>query len=139
MEVLDAGDSIEEEFATLKDNFERYDFFYIHIKKPDRYGEDGDFHGKVRSIEEVDQWLPSLLELNPYVLVVTGDHSTPSLLKAHSWHPNPFMLCSPYCRPDGVERFTERECRRGGLGRFPAVEVLPLMLANGLKLEKYGA
>jgi len=139
MEVLDAGDSTEEEFATLKGNFYKYDFFYIHIKKPDRYGEDGDFNGKVMSIEEVDEWIPSVLELRPDVLVVTGDHSTPSLLKSHSWHPNPFMLYSLHCRSDGVARFTERECRKGGLGRFPAVEVLPLMLANGLKLKKYGA
>ncbi len=139
MELLDTGESIEGELSTLKENFDSYDFFYLHLKRPDLCGEDGDFRGKVKSIEEVDRHLPSLLALRPDVLVVTGDHSTPSLLKSHSWHPNPFMLYSQYCRADGVRRFSERECMKGGLGRFPALEVLPLMLANGLKLKKYGA
>lgn len=139
MDVLSTGESVPEEITTIKENFQEYDFFYLHVKRPDVCGEDGDFGGKVRSIEEVDRYLPELLELSPDVVVVTGDHSTPSVLKSHSWHPSPLMLHSQYCRTDGVERFGERECMKGGLGRFPAVEVLPLMLANGLKLKKYGA
>ena len=139
MEILETGESIEEEFKTLKKNFEKYDFFYLHIKKTDSYGEDGNYEQKVKVIEEVDKYIPEVLNLKPDVLVVTGDHSTPALMKGHSWHPNPFMLLSKYIRVDEVEQFNEKECVKGGLGRFLAVDALPLMMANALKLRKFGA
>jgi len=139
MEILKTGESIKEEFETLKENFEKYDFFYLHIKKTDSYGEDGKFEEKVKIIEEVDKFIPKVLNLKPEVLVVTGDHSTPAILKGHSWHPNPFILFSPYIRVDEVDRFSEKACIQGGMGRFPAVDVLPLMMANALKLKKFGA
>jgi 2,3-bisphosphoglycerate-independent phosphoglycerate mutase len=139
MEILETGETIQDEVATLKKYFDRYDFFYLHFKKPDMAGEDGNFKAKVKAIEEIDRLLPSILRMKPDVLVVTGDHSTPALLKGHSWHPNPILLYSKYVRPDGIRRFTERQCQRGQLGRFQAVDVIPLMLANGLKLKKFGA
>jgi 2,3-bisphosphoglycerate-independent phosphoglycerate mutase len=139
MEVLETGETIKEELETLKRYFDRYDFFYLHFKRPDMAGEDGNFKAKVKALEEIDRVIPSILALKPDVLVITGDHSTPSLLKSHSWHPNPILLYSKYIRPDGTRRFTERYCQKGGLGRFPAVDVIPLMLANGLKLKKFGA
>jgi len=140
MDILNAGDTIEDEFRTLKENYEKYDFFYIHIKKTDSYGEDGNFDKKLKVIEEVDKFIPELLKLNPDVIAVTGDHSTPALLKGHSWHPNPFMLFSKYIRVDEASHFSEKECaKHGGLGRFLSVDAIPLMLANALKLKKYGA
>jgi 2,3-bisphosphoglycerate-independent phosphoglycerate mutase len=139
METLKTGETLQEEVETLRKYFDRYDFFYIHFKKPDAAGEDGNFRMKVKVLEEIDRVIPSILKLKPDVLVVTGDHSTPSLLKGHSWHPNPILLFSKYVRPDGIRRFTERHCQKGQLGRFPAKDVIPLMLANGLKLKKFGA
>ncbi|MFQ6082686.1 MAG: 2,3-bisphosphoglycerate-independent phosphoglycerate mutase [Candidatus Aminicenantia bacterium] len=139
MEVVDVGSEIEEAFAVLRDKYAFYDFFYIHIKKTDSYGEDGNFEGKVRTIEQVDKYIPQILALNPEVLVVTADHSTPSLLKSHSWHPNPFLLYSKYIIPDRAKKFTELECAHGYLGRFQAVNALLLMLAYALKLKKFGA
>lgn len=139
MDVLEAGEGIRDEIKALRDYFDQYDFFYLHIKKPDMFGEDGNFQGKVGAIEEVDEFIPDLRDLEPDVLVVTGDHSTPSVLKSHSWHPNPILLFSRFIRTDAVERFDERSCRLGGLGRFPATGIMPLMLANALKLKKYGA
>ena len=139
MELLETGETYRDEVETLKSHFHLYDFFYLHFKKTDSAGEDGDFKRKIRAIEEIDRFLPAILKLNPDVLVVTGDHSTPALLKSHSWHPNPVLLYSKYIRPDGIRRFTERHCQKGQLGRFPAVDMLPLMLANGLKLKKFGA
>ena len=90
-------------------------------------------------ITELDDAMPMVSKLNPEVLVITGDHSTPARMKGHSWHPNPFMLHSPYVRPDGLDSFNERNCAYGSLGCFPAVEAMPLMLANALKLGKFGA
>ncbi len=139
MEILHTGDTIEEEIKTLKRNYSNYDFFYLHIKKTDSFGEDGNFKDKVKVIEEVDRFIPQILDLKPDVLVVTGDHSTPSLLKGHSWHPNPFLLYSKYCQPDGLKSFSEKECRKGNLGIFLAREAMSLILANGLRLTKFGA
>ncbi|MBS3906701.1 MAG: 2,3-bisphosphoglycerate-independent phosphoglycerate mutase [Syntrophaceae bacterium] len=139
MEVLETGETLQDEVETLKNSFNGYDFFYIHFKKPDSAGEDGNFKLKVKALEEIDRMIPSILRLNPDVLVVTGDHSTPAILKSHSWHPNPILLYSKYIRPDRIRRFTERQCQKGQLGRFPALEIIPLMLANGLKLKKFGA
>lgn len=139
MEILDAGTTIEDEFNILKENFSAYDFFYIHIKKTDSYGEDGNRENKIKVIEEVDRFIPQLLNLNPDVLVITADHSTPAFLKGHSWHPNPFLLYSKFIRPDELKNFSEKKCVKGGLGIFSAVEAMPLMLANALKLNKFGA
>ncbi len=139
MDVVKTGETIAEEFTTLKEQYQQYDFFYVHIKKTDSYGEDGNYDAKVKVIEELDQNIPSLIKLNPDVLVITGDHSTPAALAAHSWHPNPFLLYSDYIRVDKVKHFNENECVKGGLGRFPAKEAMQLMLANALKLNKYGA
>ncbi|MFQ5925715.1 MAG: phosphoglycerate mutase, partial [Dehalococcoidia bacterium] len=101
--------------------------------------EDGDFERKASVIEEVDRALPRLIGLNPDVIIVSGDHSTPAVLKGHSWHPLPFLLRSQWCRRDRVEEFSERACSLGALGRFPATDVMPLALANALKLGKFGA
>jgi 2,3-bisphosphoglycerate-independent phosphoglycerate mutase len=139
MEILKTGETLREEVETLKKYFDRYDFFYVHFKKTDSAGEDGNFKRKVKAIEEIDRILPSIFKLKPDVLAITGDHSTPAVLKSHSWHPNPILLFSNYVRPDGIRRFTERHCRGGQLGRFPALDVITLMLANGLKLKKFGA
>jgi 2,3-bisphosphoglycerate-independent phosphoglycerate mutase len=140
MDVLSTGSSVEEEIETLEAHWPGYDYFFLHVKRIDSAGEDGDFDRKVQRIQDVDALLPRLLDLEPDVLVVTGDHSTPSLLKYHSWHPVPALLWSNHCRADRVERFGERACIAGGLGsRFPAVDLMPLALANALRLQKFGA
>jgi len=139
MKILETGETIGDEFQTLEKNFAYHDFFYVHIKKTDSYGEDGNFQAKVKVIEEADKHIPQLLNLKPDVVVVTGDHSTPSLLKGHSWHPCPFLLYSRFARVDEISRFTEKECAKGSLGRFPLVKTIPLMLSHGLRLKKFGA
>ena len=140
MKILDVdGMSIADEIKTLKENYKDYDFFYFHIKKTDSYGEDGNFEKKVAVIEEFDRFLPEILSLFPDVLVITGDHSTPCRLKAHSWHPNPFLLYANTIIPDEQERFSERACAKGGLGRLFSVDAMGLMLAHALKLKKFGA
>jgi 2,3-bisphosphoglycerate-independent phosphoglycerate mutase len=140
MDVLTTGVSVGEELETLEAHWKDYDYFFFHVKPIDSAGEDGDFDRKVRLIEEVDAAVPRLLALEPDVLLVTGDHSTPSLLKYHSWHPVPVLLWSRHCRTDGVDRFGERACMAGGLGpRIPAVDLMPLALANAMRLEKFGA
>jgi 2,3-bisphosphoglycerate-independent phosphoglycerate mutase len=139
MEILKTGQEIEDELEILKQNFEQYDFFFIHIKETDAAGEDGDFKRKVASLEHIDKLLPNVTNLEPDVIIVTGDHSTPAVLKGHSWHAVPILLYSKYCRPDGTNRFSESSCNLGGLGRISATNIMPLAMANALKLEKFGA
>lgn len=139
MEILDSGTSLEDEVKALKENYSAYDFFFLHVKGTDSAGEDGDFERKVRVIEELDRALPGLIDTGPDVMIVTGDHSTPAILKGHSWHPVPVLLYSRWCRPDRVSEFAESACASGGLGRFPATQVMPLAMAHALKLAKFGA
>ncbi len=140
MELIDTGFTVKEEFETLRSVYAKgFDFFFIHVKKTDSYGEDGNLDGKTHVIEEVDELLPIILDLKPEVLVVTGDHSTPCALKAHSWHPVPFLIHSAVCGRDNAGSFNESECDKGGLGVFPAVKIMELALANAGKLKKHGA
>ena len=142
MDVIDTAgiETPEEEFAKIADIWHDYDFIFCHIKKTDSLGEDGNFAGKAAYIEKVDQALPRLLALNPDVLMITGDHSTPAKLRAHSWHPVPFLLSAPATHmPDTADHFGERACYNGGLGIFPSADVMQLALAHALRLDKYGA
>ncbi len=138
MEILDTGGTFADELDTLVQNWANHDFFYVHIKYTDSSGEDGDFERKVRVIEEADALLPKLVDLKPDVLVVTGDHSTPAILKGHSWHPVPILLKAQYCRTDNCTEFSETACINGGLGRFLAADIMALAMANALKLDKFG-
>jgi 2,3-bisphosphoglycerate-independent phosphoglycerate mutase len=139
MEVADAGATLNDQVETLKRLWDRYDFFFLHYKYTDSTGEDGNFPAKVEMIERLDAVLPAVRALGPDVLIVTGDHSTPSKLRSHSWHPVPTVLWAPTCRPDQVAEFGESYCLRGGLGQFQAMYLMPLALAHALRLGKYGA
>ncbi|MEE8418521.1 MAG: 2,3-bisphosphoglycerate-independent phosphoglycerate mutase [Dehalococcoidales bacterium] len=139
MDIVETGTGVDDVFKSLSDNYTKYDFFFLHIKKLDSAGEDGNFEGKVAAIEEVDGLLPKLTGLQPDVIVVTGDHSTPAVLEAHSWHPVPVLISSRWCRTDSVSEFSESAFVSGGLGRLPSTRIMPLAMANALKLIKYGA
>ena len=130
---------VQEEIDYLRANYNKYDFFFLHVKKVDSYGEDGDFDGKRRRIEEFDALLPQIISLSPDVLIITGDHSTPALMKGHSWHPVPVLLKSPYVLGGLCKGFSERECTKGELGIFPTINLMPLALANAGRLKKFGA
>ena len=139
MDILDVGPDISDLFDTLDRHYADYDFFYMHVKRTDSAGEDGDMEAKTKAIEKTDGFIPRILHHNPEVLAVTSDHSTPCLMKAHSWHPNPVIIHGRTAMPDTVTFFSERACSHGYLGRFPAVHVMALLLAHAGKLQKYGA
>lgn len=140
MDILEVpGQLLADQFEVLEKNWENYDFFYLHFKRSDTCGENGDFEGKVAAIEEMDSFIPRLMALNPDVVIVGGDHSTPAILKSHSWHPVPLLLYSERVRSDNIKEFGERACSQGSLGLLKATEVMPLALANAGRLAKYGA
>jgi 2,3-bisphosphoglycerate-independent phosphoglycerate mutase len=139
MEVADAGATLGDQMETLRKLWSAYDFFFLHYKYTDSTGEDGNFAAKVEMIERLDAEIPKIRALNPDVVIVTGDHSTPSKLRSHSWHPVPTVIWSPSCRPDPVTEFGESYCLHGGLGQFQAMYLMPMALANAGRLGKYGA
>jgi len=148
MDVLECGDTMGDKIDVVRDSWADressagggYDFFFLHEKRTDKAGEDGDFDQKVTAIEQVDGAIPDLMAADPDVVVVTGDHSTPSAMKSHSWHPVPVLIHADRCRADRVDAFGETVCRTGSLGaRLPACELMPLALANAGRLDKFGA
>ncbi|MBI1345069.1 2,3-bisphosphoglycerate-independent phosphoglycerate mutase [bacterium] len=139
MNVLDAGQTLDDQMTRLKAEWDNFDFFFIHFKYTDSTGEDGNFDAKVKRTEELDSCIPKILELKPEVLIVTGDHSTPAKMKSHSWHPVPTLLAADTCRFDGSTEFGESACLRGGLGQFEAKYLMMLAMAHAGRLDKYGA
>ena len=139
MTLVGKAQSLDEQIAELSKAWNDYDFFFLHFKYTDSTGEDGAFAEKVKRIEELDRAIPTIMKLSPDVLIVTGDHSTPSRLKSHSWHPVPTLLVADTCRPDGSTEFSERACLRGGLGMFEAKNLMLLVMAHAQRFGKYGA
>jgi 2,3-bisphosphoglycerate-independent phosphoglycerate mutase len=139
MDIADAGATLTEQVNALKSAWALYDFFFLHYKYTDSTGEDGNFAEKVKKIQEFDAVIPAVRGLNPDVLIVTGDHSTPSKLKSHSWHPVPTVLWARTCRSDNLLKFGESQCRQGGLGQFQAMHLMLLAMAHAQRLGKYGA
>jgi 2,3-bisphosphoglycerate-independent phosphoglycerate mutase len=139
MDVAEAGATLADQIDMLHKLWGQYDFFFLHYKYTDSTGEDGNFGAKVEMIERLDAQLPRVRQLKPDVLLVTGDHSTPSKMRSHSWHPVPVVLVSRTCRADPVVEFGESQCLRGGLGHIQAKYLMPLAMAHAGRLGKYGA
>ena len=138
MTIIPTGHSFGDEVETLKESYDSHDFFFIHYKPADAAGEDGDFGAKVKTLEDLDPHIPAIRALNPDVFMVAGDHATPAIMAAHSWHPVPFMLHSQLTRGEGVPGFDERNCATGSIGRIPATNIMLLAMAHAGKLTKYG-
>ena len=139
MDIVDGGKTIEDEIDALEKHYNNYDYFFFHVKKTDSYGEDGDFDKKVEVIEQFDALLPKIEVLDFDVISITGDHSTPAIMKAHSFHPVPLLIKHPYPRRNPVNDFSETECLKGSLGTIYAKHIINLMLAGADRLKKYGA
>ena len=138
MKVIPTGHTFGDEVETLRQNYNNHDFFFIHYKPADAAGEDGDFDAKVKCLEDLDPFIPQIRELEPDVFLVAGDHSTPAIMAAHSWHPVPIMLHSKLTRGEGVPGFNERTCAQGSVGSILATQVMLLAMSHAGKLNKYG-
>jgi 2,3-bisphosphoglycerate-independent phosphoglycerate mutase len=139
MTKLEGPQTIAQQFERYLAEYNNYDFFFIHFKYTDMFGEDGNFSAKTKAIEELDAALAILLRKRPDVLAITGDHSTPCAIKGHSWHPQPVLVHSPYSGSDKLERFTETGANSGSLGVFEAKYLMRLMQANAKMFDKFGA
>ena len=139
MTVADPQASFADEVSVLAESWDAHNYFYVHQKSTDSAGEDGDFERKMKAIEEVDHEIERIVDLEPDVLCVTGDHSTPSQMKAHSWHPVPFVMWGPNIAVDNIDRFNEEDAANGGFGHVLGKDLMPLMLAAAGRLTKFGA
>ena len=139
MDTVEVNWDMDSECALYEERFADYDFVYMHVKKTDSAGEDGDFDRKVTLLEEVDSYVPRLLAQKPDVVVVTGDHSTPSIMRSHSWHPVPTLVHSAFSLADGAQHFSERGCQLGSLGVMPSSALMSYVLAHAQRLDKFGA
>jgi 2,3-bisphosphoglycerate-independent phosphoglycerate mutase len=131
--------TIQQQFEAYLKEYDNFDFFFIHYKYTDKYGEDGNFAAKRKAIEDLDAALPLLMRKKPGVLAITGDHSTPVSVKGHSWHPQPVLLHSACSGSDKLERFTETGANSGSLGVFESKFLIRLMQANAKMFDKFGA
>ena len=138
MKVIPTGRTFADEVDTLRENWDKHDFFFIHYKPADAAGEDGDFDAKVKCLEELDPFIPAILELEPDVLMIAGDHSTPAIMASHSWHPVPFLLHSKLTKGQGVPTFDEKACALGAIGNIAATSVMVLGLSHAGKMAKFG-
>ncbi|MBY5164176.1 2,3-bisphosphoglycerate-independent phosphoglycerate mutase [Salsipaludibacter albus] len=139
MEVLPKPADRAAQVAAMRDHWDDFDYFFMHEKETDRAGHDGDWDDKVAAIEAIDALVPDIVDLGPDVLVVSGDHSSPTQLSGHSWHPVPTLMWGPRVGRDAVTSFGERACAGGLLGQRATNELMPIMLAAAGRLEKYGA
>jgi len=139
MAKIEGPQTIEEQFERYLKEYDNFDYFFIHYKYTDMYGEDGNFEAKKRAIEEFDRALPILLSRKPDVLAITGDHSTPCAIKGHSWHPQPVLVHSAISGSDKLNRFTETGANLGSLGVFEAKFLIRYMQANARMFDKFGA
>ena len=139
MTKLEGSQTIEDQFRLYKKHYNEYDFFFIHYKYTDMHGEDGNFEAKKKAIEDFDAALPILLEKRPDVLAISADHSTPCVIKGHSWHAPPVLLSSSYSGSDKLDRFTETGANLGSLGVFESKYLIRLMQANARMFDKFGA
>jgi 2,3-bisphosphoglycerate-independent phosphoglycerate mutase len=139
MPKLEGPQTIAEQFERYLAEYDNFDYFFIHYKYTDMYGEDGNFPAKRKAVEDFDAALPILLRKKPDVIAITGDHSTPCIVKGHSWHPQPVLLHSAFSGSDKLDRFTETGANSGSLGIFKSKHLIRLMQANALMFDKYGA
>jgi 2,3-bisphosphoglycerate-independent phosphoglycerate mutase len=134
MSTLRAGkiNDYETKATVVTENLDHHDGIYVHLKGPDEFGHDGDAVGKKGSIEEIDKSffgsLRSKVSLEDAMIVVSSDHSTPCIAKAHSADPVPVLFSGKSVRRDGSARFTERYASEGSIGHLKGSVVLKTAL-----------
>ena len=139
MDTVKVDSDLGSELSLYEKHRLDYDFVYFHFKKTDSAGEDGNFERKVELLEEIDSSIPRMLDQRPDVFIVTGDHSTPAIMRSHSWHSVPTIVSSEWALPGATKEFSERACQYGTIGTIPATSLLALALAHAGRLSKFGA
>lgn len=118
-----------------------YDLVVVNVKAADLCGHDGKPSEKIKVIERADVMMGHLKAHLPQdvVVAITADHSTPCTLKDHSGDPVPVTIFGDGVRVDEVPHFDERSVARGSLGRMRGQDLMPILLNQANRQEKFGA
>lgn len=126
MTILPKYEDLTETFKIIKENFKKFDTFYLQIKGPDSFGHKGDAFGKKNSIEKIDkEFMSKLVTLSFDIICVTADHSTPCSIRAHSEDPTPILVYGK--EKDEVTEFSEKSCQKGSIGEIVGRDLLKVI------------
>jgi len=138
MRAYDAGGltDYEEKASVAAQAMETENAIYVHLKGPDEFGHDGDAIGKMKNIEEIDKrffgTLLDHIDISKVAVMISADHSTPSIHKGHSADPVPVLISGDMITNDDTQRFTEAEAKKGAIGLIEGVQVVK----TGIELFK---
>ncbi len=133
-------DMVAKAEAALK-ALETYDLVVVNVKAADLCGHDGRSADKIKVIERIDQMMGHFkANLPPDVIFAfTADHSTPVAVMDHSGDPVPVTIYGDGIRVDEVPHFDERSAAHGSLGRIRGRDLMPILLNQANRTEKFGA
>ena len=118
----------EEKASVAAQAMETENAVYVHLKGPDEFGHDGDAIGKMKNIEEIDKrffgTLLDHIDVSKVAVMISADHSTPSIHKGHSDDPVPLLISGNMITNDDTQRFTETEAKKGAIGLIDGVQVV---------------
>ena len=126
----------EEKASVAAQAMETENAIYVHLKGPDEFGHDGDAIGKMKNIEEIDKrffgTLLDHIDVSKVAVMISADHSTPSIHKGHSADPVPVLISGDMITNDDTQRFTEAEAKKGAIGLIEGAQVVK----TGIELFK---
>ena len=138
MKAFNAGGltDYEEKARVAAQAMETENAIYVHLKGPDEFGHDGDAIGKMKNIEEIDKrffgTLLDHIDVSKVAIMISADHSTPSIHKGHSADPVPVLISGDMITNDDTQRFTEAEAKKGAIGLIEGAQVVK----TGIELFK---
>jgi 2,3-bisphosphoglycerate-independent phosphoglycerate mutase len=108
-----------------------YDFAFLHLKGTDVVAEEeGDFEKKINFLERADEAFAPLLDFSGLIMI-TGDHATPCILKDHSEDAVPLLISGE--GKDKVAQFNEKVATQGSLGHIMGWELMGELLERAKK------
>jgi len=130
MKAFNAGGltDYEEKATVAARSMNTENAIYVHLKGPDEFGHDGDAIGKMKNIEEIDKrffgTLLDQIDVSKIAVMISADHSTPSIHKGHSDDPVPVLISGDMITNDNTQRFTENEAKKGAIGLIEGAQVV---------------
>ena len=110
------------------------DFVYIHVEAPDEMGHQGNLNHKIKSIEEIDEKIVSVVKKaldeagEPYRMLILPDHPTPICKRTHTSDPVPFLLYDSTKVQKKVDVFSEKSAKDSGIYQSEGYRLLEQLI-----------